>query len=46
VKSRKLKPRIRLNAKPTRPHSTKKGVRGYDRRRAKAQLRAELKRSD
>jgi len=46
MKSRKIKPPIRLNARPTRPHSTKKGVRGYNRRRAKAQFRAELKRID
>lgn len=43
MKSRKPKPPIRLDARPTRPHSTKKGVRGYNRRRAKAQLRVELK---
>ena len=42
--SRKPKLPLRLNAKPTQPHSTPKGVRGYDRRRANAQFRAEIKR--
>ncbi len=41
-----MKPPVRLNAKPTKPHSTKKGVRGYNRRRANAQFRAEIKRAD
>lgn len=43
---KKIKPPIRLNARPTRPHSTKKGMRGYHRRRFKAQLRAELKQTE
>ncbi len=32
---------IRLDAKPTKPHSTKKGERGYTRAKAKARLRRE-----
>jgi hypothetical protein len=41
MKKRRLKPPIRLTAKPTRPHSTKKGARGYSRAQAKALLREE-----
>jgi len=37
---------VRLNAKPTRPHSSKRGARGYTRTRAKALLRKELRRVD
>lgn len=42
-KRRKPKLPLRLNAKPSKPHSTKKGTRGYNRRRVKAQLRDELR---
>lgn len=45
-KRKKMKPPVRLNAKPTKLHSTKKGVRGYNRRRVSAQFRAEIKRAD
>jgi hypothetical protein len=41
MKKRRLKLPIRLTAKPTRPHSTKKGARGYSRPRAKAEARRE-----
>jgi hypothetical protein len=36
---RKNKPPVRLNAKPTRPHTTKKGARGYDRKTEGPRLR-------
>jgi hypothetical protein len=39
---RRVKLPIRLDAKPTRPHSTKKGRRGYNRRRAKLVIRKEM----
>ena len=39
---RRIKLPVRLDAKPTRAHSTKKGKRGYERRRAKAALRREV----
>lgn len=41
MKKRRLNIPIRLRAKPTRPHSTKKGARGYSRAQAKALLREE-----
>ena len=37
---------IRLDARPTKPHSTPKGARGYSRKNAKAQLCLELERAD
>ena len=37
---------IRLDARPTKPHSSKKGERGYSRKKAKAQIRKELERAD
>ena len=43
---RKKKMPIRLDAKPTKPHSTPKGVRGYSRKKAKARLRRELGREE
>lgn len=43
--SRKPKLPLRLNAKPTKPHSTPKGVRGYDRHRANALFRAGIERA-
>lgn len=45
---KKPRPRlpIRLNAKPTKPHSTKRGARGYTRARAKAALRQDLRRTE
>ena len=45
-KKRPVKLPIRLNAKPTRPHATKKGPRSYRRARAKATLRRELRREN
>ncbi|MGQ0694856.1 MAG: hypothetical protein ACT4OL_04690 [Nitrospiraceae bacterium] len=45
AKRRSVKLPIRLDAKPTRPHSTKKGKRGYDRRHGKAMLRREVQES-
>jgi hypothetical protein len=39
---RRVKLPIRLDAKPTRPHTTKKGKRGYNRRRAKRLIRKEM----
>lgn len=44
MKKRRLNIPIRLTAKPTRPHSTKKGARGYSRAQAKALLREEAAR--
>jgi len=38
--------RLRLDAKPTKPHSTKKGARGYSRKKATALLRQELERAE
>jgi len=32
---------VRLDAKPTKPHSTRKGERGYSRKKAKTLLRRE-----
>jgi hypothetical protein len=46
MKKRRLKVPIRLNAKPTRPHSNKHGARGYSRGKAKTLLRREIKESD
>ena len=45
-KPRRKKMPIRLEAKPTKPHSTPKGVRGYSRKKAKTLLRQEIERSD
>ncbi len=42
ARRRPVKLPVRLDAKPTRPHSTKKGKRGYSRKRAKAELRRTL----
>jgi hypothetical protein len=39
---RRKKMPVRLDAKPTKPHSTPKGERGYSRKKSKAQLRKEL----
>lgn len=41
-KQRRVKLPIRLSAKPTRPHSSKKGARDYDRKLAKKMLHREL----
>jgi hypothetical protein len=46
MKKRRAKLPVRLNAQPSKPHSTRKGARGYNRRRAKAQLRKELRQAD
>lgn len=46
MKKRRLKVPIRLNAKPTRPHSSKRGARGYQRMDAKALLRRQLKQAE
>ncbi len=46
MKKRRLKMPVRLNAKPTRPHSGKRGARGYRRREAKALLRRQLKQAE
>ncbi|MEK7222582.1 MAG: hypothetical protein AAB130_05665 [Nitrospirota bacterium] len=43
---RRKKMPVRLDAKPTKPHSTPKGERGYSRKKSKAQLRHELKREE
>jgi len=43
---RLLKMPIRLDAKPTKPHSTPKGVRGYSRKKAKTLIRREIERAD
>lgn len=43
MKRRRLKVPIRLAAKPTRAHSTKRGARGYTRAQAKNLPRRELK---
>ncbi|MDO8546358.1 MAG: hypothetical protein Q7R68_03265 [Nitrospirales bacterium] len=43
---RRKKMPVRLDAKPTKPHSTPKGERGYSRKKSKAQFRKELKRAD
>ena len=43
---RKKKMPIRLDAKPTKPHSTPKSDRGYSRKKSKAQLRKELERTE
>jgi len=40
-KPRKIKPAVRLAAKPARPHGGKHGAKGYDRKKAKAQWRLE-----
>ena len=45
-KPRRKKMPIRLDAKPTKPHSTPKGERGYSRKKAKALLRQEIERAD
>jgi len=45
-KPRRKKMPIRLDAKPTKPHSTPKGARGYSREKAKTQIRKELERAD
>jgi hypothetical protein len=42
ARQRPVKLPVRLDAKPTRPHSSKKGKRGYSRKRAKAELRRTL----
>jgi hypothetical protein len=42
AKQRRVKMPIRLDAKPTKPHSTKKGARGYRRIAEKARLRREV----
>jgi len=34
-KARKIKPAVRLTAKPARPHGGKHGVKGYNRKKAK-----------
>ena len=39
---KKKKMPVRLDAKPTKPHSTPKGERGYSRKKSKAQIRKEL----
>jgi len=39
---RRKKLLVRLDARPTKPHSTPKGERGYSRENSKAQLRKEL----
>jgi len=41
---RRKKMPVRLDAKPTKPHSTPKGERGYSRKKSKVQLRHELER--
>ncbi|MBI3809052.1 MAG: hypothetical protein HY284_01140 [Nitrospirae bacterium] len=41
-KPRRKKMPVRLDAKPTKPHSTRKGERGYSRKKAKTLLRREL----
>ena len=46
MKTRRLKVPIRLDAKPTRPHSSKRGARGYRRTEAKALLRRRLKQAE
>lgn len=43
---RRKKMPVRLDAKPTKPHSTRKGARGYSRKKSKAQLRQELEREE
>lgn len=43
---RRKKMPVRLDAKPTKPHSTPKGERGYSREKSKAQLRHELEREE
>ncbi|MEW6246358.1 MAG: hypothetical protein AB1555_06570 [Nitrospirota bacterium] len=46
MKKRRIKLPIRLKAKPTKPHSTKKGARGYSRTEAKALLREEARQAE
>ena len=41
AEARKIKPAVRLAAKPARPHGGKHGAKGYDRKKAKAQWRLE-----
>lgn len=45
-KPRRKKMPIRLDAKPTKPHSTPKGERGYSRKKAKGLLRRELEQAE
>jgi hypothetical protein len=39
---RRKKMPVRLDARPTKPHSTPKGGRGYSRKKSKAELRKKL----
>ena len=45
-KPRRKKMPLRLDAKPTKLHSTRKGERGYSRKKSKAHLRKELARAE
>jgi hypothetical protein len=41
-KPRKIKPAVRLTAKPARPHGGKHGVKGYNRKKAKERFLQEV----
>jgi hypothetical protein len=43
---KKKKLPVRLDAGPTKPHSTPKGERGYSRKKAKALLQRELEQAE